>query len=110
MERCTIASLFSPSNWVPFPDILHPATAGVCFSTVLHFPVLIIASDCNTRYYPNYYVHDKATTCTYYLGGEIPQFIQSAEHFYTSADLCKLFANMMATAWCVAFWSLLSQC
>ncbi|KAJ7429546.1 hypothetical protein B0H11DRAFT_2405433 [Mycena galericulata] len=54
---------------------------------------------CHTRYYPNYYVHDKATTRTYYIQEDIPEFIHSSEHFYTSADLCELFANMMATAW-----------
>ncbi|KAJ7037282.1 hypothetical protein C8F04DRAFT_1257200 [Mycena alexandri] len=55
--------------------------------------------NCHTRYYPNYYVHAQATTRTYYLQDDIPEFIHSAEHFYTSADLCELFANMMATAW-----------
>ncbi|KAJ7451206.1 hypothetical protein B0H11DRAFT_1877226 [Mycena galericulata] len=55
--------------------------------------------NCHTRYYPNYYVHDKATTRTYYVQDDIPEFIHSAEHFYTSVDLCELFANMMANAW-----------
>ncbi|KAJ7135719.1 hypothetical protein C8R44DRAFT_848587 [Mycena epipterygia] len=55
--------------------------------------------NCHTRYYPNYYVHDKATMRTYYVQDNIPEFIHSAEHFYTTADLCELFANMMATAW-----------
>ncbi|KAJ7768876.1 hypothetical protein B0H16DRAFT_1307716 [Mycena metata] len=55
--------------------------------------------NCHTRYYPNYYVHNNATTRSYYLQDNIPEFIHSAEHFYTSADLCELFANMMATAW-----------
>ncbi|KAJ7126667.1 hypothetical protein C8R46DRAFT_1247865 [Mycena filopes] len=55
--------------------------------------------NCHTRYYPNYYVHAGATTRTYYVQDNIPEFIHSAEHFYTSADLCELFANMMATAW-----------
>ncbi|KAJ7323513.1 hypothetical protein DFH08DRAFT_787851 [Mycena albidolilacea] len=54
--------------------------------------------NCNTRYYPNYYVHEQATTRTYYLLPDIPEFIQSAEHFYTGADLCELFTNMMVTA------------
>ncbi|KAJ7705216.1 hypothetical protein B0H16DRAFT_1346377, partial [Mycena metata] len=55
--------------------------------------------NCHTRYYPNYYVHAQATTRTYYLQDDIPEFIHSAEHFYASTDLCELFANMMATAW-----------
>ncbi|KAJ7831279.1 hypothetical protein B0H13DRAFT_1654703 [Mycena leptocephala] len=55
--------------------------------------------NCRTRYYPNYYVHANATTRTYYVQEKIPEFIHSAEHFYTSTDLCELFANMMATAW-----------
>ncbi|KAJ7189095.1 hypothetical protein C8R46DRAFT_877355, partial [Mycena filopes] len=55
--------------------------------------------NCKTRYYPNYYVHDHATTRTYYLQDTIPEFIHSAEHFYTSTDLCELFANMMSVAW-----------
>ncbi|KAJ7731648.1 hypothetical protein B0H16DRAFT_1733211 [Mycena metata] len=55
--------------------------------------------NCHTRYYLNYYVHAQATTRTYYLQDDIPEFIHSGEHFYASADLCELFANMMATAW-----------
>ncbi|KAJ7085254.1 hypothetical protein C8R44DRAFT_821540, partial [Mycena epipterygia] len=45
--------------------------------------------NCHTRYYPNCYVHDKATMRTYYVQDNIPEFIHSAEHFffYTSADL-----------------------
>ncbi|KAJ7212989.1 hypothetical protein GGX14DRAFT_360980, partial [Mycena pura] len=55
--------------------------------------------NCNTRYYPNYYVHTRATTRTYYYLDQIPEFIQSSEHFYTSAGLCELFTNMMVSAW-----------
>ncbi|KAJ7209283.1 hypothetical protein GGX14DRAFT_395389 [Mycena pura] len=57
--------------------------------------------DCHTRYYANYYVHGGATTRTYYLQDILPEYkhIQSAEHFYTSSDLCELFANMMVSAW-----------
>ncbi|KAJ7211649.1 hypothetical protein GGX14DRAFT_564870 [Mycena pura] len=57
--------------------------------------------NCHTRYYANYYVHGGATTRTYYLEDILPEYkhIQSAEHFYTSSDLCELFANMMVSAW-----------
>ncbi|KAJ7351632.1 hypothetical protein DFH08DRAFT_993322 [Mycena albidolilacea] len=55
--------------------------------------------NCHTRYYPNYYVHESATMRTYYLHPGVPEFIQSAEHFYTGTDLCELFSNMMVTAW-----------
>ncbi|KAJ7241324.1 hypothetical protein B0H12DRAFT_1250422 [Mycena haematopus] len=57
--------------------------------------------NCHTRYYPNYYVHSSATTRTYYYQEKVPEFIQSSEHFYTSANLCELFTNMMVSAWCV---------
>ncbi|KAJ6461813.1 hypothetical protein C8R45DRAFT_1179095 [Mycena sanguinolenta] len=55
--------------------------------------------NCHTRYYPNYYVHEGASTRTYYLQSVFPEFIQTAEHFYTSNDLSELFTNMMVTAW-----------
>jgi hypothetical protein len=31
----------------------------------------------------------------------MPEFIHTSEHFYTNADLCELFSNMMMTAWYV---------
>ncbi|EPQ54160.1 hypothetical protein GLOTRDRAFT_44279 [Gloeophyllum trabeum ATCC 11539] len=52
---------------------------------------------CNTRYYPNFYVHDKATTRTYYRG--IPDVIQSAQHAFFSRDLCELFATLNVVSW-----------
>ncbi|KAJ7475645.1 hypothetical protein FB451DRAFT_1557538 [Mycena latifolia] len=55
--------------------------------------------NCHTRYYPDFYVHDHATIRTFYMSDNMPQFIHTSEHFYTTADLCELFANMMVTAW-----------
>ncbi|KAK6993014.1 hypothetical protein R3P38DRAFT_2801462 [Favolaschia claudopus] len=56
--------------------------------------------NCNTRYYPNYYVHSNATTRTYYYNdNQVPEFIESSKHFYVSAKLCELFTNMMVSAW-----------
>ncbi|KAJ7080155.1 hypothetical protein B0H15DRAFT_787367 [Mycena belliarum] len=55
--------------------------------------------NCHTRYYPDFYVHDHATIRTFYLTNTMPEFIHTSEHFYTTADLCELFANMMVSAW-----------
>ncbi|KAK7038548.1 hypothetical protein R3P38DRAFT_2615722 [Favolaschia claudopus] len=55
--------------------------------------------NCHTRYYPNYYVHSKATTRTYYYQTQVPELVESSKHFYTSAKLCELFTNMMVSAW-----------
>jgi hypothetical protein len=57
--------------------------------------------DCHTRYYPSFYVHESATIRTFYVFDAIPEFIHTSEHFYTTSDLCELFANMMMTAWFV---------
>ncbi|KAF7349146.1 hypothetical protein MVEN_01436900 [Mycena venus] len=77
----------------------HPITIFTLdLGAVPGFSTSVYCRNCHTRYYHNYYVHDRATTRTYYLQDNIPEFIQSAEHFYTSANLCEPFANMMATA------------
>ncbi|KAJ7830210.1 hypothetical protein B0H13DRAFT_1566509, partial [Mycena leptocephala] len=55
--------------------------------------------NCHTRYYPSFYVHDNATVRTFYVVDAIPEFIHTSEHFYTTADLCGLFSNMMLNAW-----------
>ncbi|KAJ7687968.1 hypothetical protein B0H17DRAFT_677228 [Mycena rosella] len=54
---------------------------------------------CHTRYYPGFYVHHHATVRTFYISDAMPEFIHTSEHFYTTSDLCELFANMMVTAW-----------
>ena len=66
----------------------------------VHFFCYVLKSliiECNTRYYPNYYVHSAATTRTYYMNP--PTLIQSSQHFYMAADLCELFTTMMVTSW-----------
>ncbi|KAJ7360786.1 hypothetical protein DFH08DRAFT_1073966 [Mycena albidolilacea] len=55
--------------------------------------------NCHTRYYPSFYVRDNATVRTFYVVDTIPEFIHTFKHFYTTANLCELFANMMVTAW-----------
>ncbi|KIJ42832.1 hypothetical protein M422DRAFT_253925 [Sphaerobolus stellatus SS14] len=40
---------------------------------------------CYTRYYPNYFIHDNATQCTYY--GEVPKFIQASKKIFVEATL-----------------------
>ncbi|KAH6871949.1 hypothetical protein BKA70DRAFT_1484028 [Coprinopsis sp. MPI-PUGE-AT-0042] len=52
---------------------------------------------CNTRYYPNYYVHDKAQWCTFYQ--EAPSLLQAAEHVYIDVRTCQLFTSMMIRSW-----------
>ncbi|KAG8850470.1 hypothetical protein FRB91_009052 [Serendipita sp. 411] len=53
---------------------------------------------CKTRYYHDYFVHDKAESRTYYAE-EIPNFIEASKHYYMETALCELFANMMMMAW-----------
>ncbi|EPQ50066.1 hypothetical protein GLOTRDRAFT_108722 [Gloeophyllum trabeum ATCC 11539] len=52
---------------------------------------------CNTRYYPNFYVHDQATTRTYYA--DVPDIIQSAQHVFISRELCELFITLKVVSW-----------
>ncbi|PPQ78706.1 hypothetical protein CVT24_002284 [Panaeolus cyanescens] len=49
---------------------------------------------CKTRYYPNYYVHDNASTRTYYPG-LVPDFIHAKEHTFIDKQLCAMFTSMM---------------
>ncbi|KAH9965569.1 hypothetical protein BGW80DRAFT_1254963 [Lactifluus volemus] len=84
LNRVPIRSLSLPRHWVPFQGSSHRDTA-----------VLLI--DCNTRYYPNYYVHHNGTRRKFY--GGVPQFIKPPEHFYMEAELCELFATMMVMSW-----------
>ncbi|KAF8077601.1 hypothetical protein FPV67DRAFT_1614590 [Lyophyllum atratum] len=53
--------------------------------------------NCKTRYYANYYVHDSATTRTYYHGPF--DFIHIAQHVFISARTCELFSTMMVMSW-----------
>ncbi|KAI0689723.1 hypothetical protein C8T65DRAFT_746069 [Cerioporus squamosus] len=52
---------------------------------------------CKTRYYHNYFVHDRASTRTYY--SDPPPFIQIAQHFYVSSEVCEDIANSMVLSW-----------
>ncbi|KAH9851669.1 hypothetical protein C2E23DRAFT_869110 [Lenzites betulinus] len=63
-------------------------------------PVRVISlycRGCHTRYYPNYFLHDQASTRTYYSG--VPRLLQVAQHSFVSADVCEMFSNLMAVAW-----------
>jgi hypothetical protein len=71
------------------------------FLPYLFIPQTDLSEDCHTRYYPSFYVHENATVRTFYDFGHIPEFIHTSEHFYTTSDLCELFANMMMSAWYV---------
>lgn len=59
--------------------------------------------DCNTRYYPDYYVHTNATKRTYYTTGSITntEYIQISMHYFMSRHLAELFTSMMVNAWYV---------
>ncbi|RDX40011.1 hypothetical protein OH76DRAFT_1366845 [Lentinus brumalis] len=50
---------------------------------------------CKTRYYHNYFVHDRASTRTYY--SDPPPFIQIAQHI--SSEVCEDIANSMVLSW-----------
>ena len=54
-------------------------------------------SECKTRYYPNYFVHEKATLRTYYHGPF--EFLHIAEAVFIESRTCELFTNMMLTSW-----------
>ncbi|EAU88688.2 hypothetical protein CC1G_01061 [Coprinopsis cinerea okayama7 len=58
--------------------------------------VSLYCRGCHTRYYPNYYVHDKATTRTYYTSP--PRYIQCKEHSFVDRKTCEIFSSMMVNA------------
>ncbi|KAI1791108.1 hypothetical protein LXA43DRAFT_889807, partial [Ganoderma leucocontextum] len=64
---------------------------------------------CHTRYYPNYFVHEEASTRTYYHG--LPPFIPITQKSYVSAEVCEMFATLMNISWtsatnCAQFYNL----
>ena len=61
-----------------------------------------LSSACNTRFYPNYYVHGNATTRTYYAA-DMLEVVQASRHVYMDRELCENIATMMATAWYVLY-------
>ncbi|KAJ7836494.1 hypothetical protein B0H13DRAFT_1563125, partial [Mycena leptocephala] len=78
----------------------HPITVfSLDLGAVPGYSTSCYCGNCHTRYYPNFYVHDSATIRAFYLLGAMPEFIRTSEHFYTTADLCELFSNMMMTTW-----------
>lgn len=81
-----------------YQDTRHLDTVEVCFSTSFLSTISHLTLECNTRYYPNFYVHTCATIQMFYRDNDIP-FIQTSQHFYMAAELCKLFATMMVTSW-----------
>lgn len=85
------------------------ATSWYCRSKYHYYlassPITFLAPECNTRYYPNYYVHTRATIRSYYREEET-SFIQTSQHFYMAAELCELFATMMVTSWYAIFFIL----
>ena len=67
-------------------------------------------SSCNTRFYPNFYVHfDQKRGCyvqkyydaSIYGGCSIPKYIQTEQHTFMEAELCEFFANCMLLFWSV---------
>ncbi|KAJ7278736.1 hypothetical protein C8J57DRAFT_1059707, partial [Mycena rebaudengoi] len=78
----------------------HPITIfSLDLGAVPGYSTSCYCRNCHTRYYPSFYVHESATIRTFYVFDAIPEFIHTSEHFYTTSDLCELFANMMMTAW-----------
>ncbi|KAI0725026.1 hypothetical protein C8Q72DRAFT_786297 [Fomitopsis betulina] len=52
---------------------------------------------CHTRYYPTYYVQDKRTIRTHYMG--LPHAVHVATHSYIEHSLCEKFRTSMVCAW-----------
>ncbi|KAJ7275993.1 hypothetical protein C8J57DRAFT_1061935 [Mycena rebaudengoi] len=78
----------------------HPISVfTIDFGAVPGYSTSCYCRNCHRRHYPSFYVHDSATTRTYYVSDLISEFIHTAEHFYLAVNLCELFSNMMATAW-----------
>lgn len=76
-------------------------TAAVCSCIPFNVITLtVIKLDCNTRYYPNYYVQNARSPDAVRIYYNTPiNYIQSSQHFYIASSLCELFATMMVTSW-----------
>jgi len=57
--------------------------------------------DCQTRYYPNYYVHSNPKIRTYYRGPF--DYLQVATHVYIESRVCELFSTMMVMSWYILY-------
>ncbi|KAJ3520707.1 hypothetical protein NMY22_g12634 [Coprinellus aureogranulatus] len=67
------------------------------FGAIPGISVSMYCRGCKTRYYHNYYVHDKATRHTYYR--EQPQFIHGSESSFMDRRTYQMFTSMMLHAW-----------
>jgi hypothetical protein len=66
-------------------ELTEPKNVAVSVFSQFHGPIPGISTSlycrqCHTRYYHTYYVHQKATTRTYY--SDSTQYIHSAEHIF----------------------------
>ncbi|PPR06411.1 hypothetical protein CVT26_004858 [Gymnopilus dilepis] len=52
---------------------------------------------CQTHYYPNYWVSKKSSTRTYYL--QPLKFIHTAQHIFIEGRIFELFTAMMLNSW-----------
>ncbi|THG97253.1 hypothetical protein EW026_g4705 [Hermanssonia centrifuga] len=63
-------------------EVSHPITVFTAhLGIVPGIATSAYCRKCNTRYYPNYYVHTQAT------------------HYYMAVDVCEFFTSMMANSW-----------
>lgn len=85
---------------VLFRSMLYPITVDVCSVSPVNRHAITFLLACNTRFYPNYYVHKNATTRTYYAADTI-EIVQASRHVWMERELCENVATMMVTAWYV---------
>lgn len=98
-----------PTQCVRFTRDFGPVNA-ICYSahcrrasTIFFiYPIAFSHSwhpECNTRYYPAYYVHESAALRTHYPG--VPRVLHVQKHSFIDTSLCERFTFEMVCAWYV---------
>ncbi|KAH9834909.1 uncharacterized protein C8Q71DRAFT_710647 [Rhodofomes roseus] len=104
-SNCKIVPSHQPSEGTS-PDESRKLTRLVplrCVNFTREFgPIPVVAysaqcRSCFTRYYPDYYVHERRGLRSYYPG--VPPSIEVAKHTYIEATLCEQFSASMVFAW-----------
>lgn len=97
--KCSVfLSRYLPKTLAQFRDYPHRSTVAVCpefFFNLGHLFNCLL--ECNTRYYPNYYVHTGASLRTYYHGPF--EFLHIAEGVFIEGRTCEVFSSMMLSSW-----------
>ncbi|EIW63676.1 uncharacterized protein TRAVEDRAFT_85831, partial [Trametes versicolor FP-101664 SS1] len=98
--KCAVELDMAPGQTRP-KELDHPLSHSATLFTKDLGPlpvrsISLYCRSCHTRYHPDYYVHSSATMRTYYAN--VPRALQVATHYFVTAELCELFANMMTFA------------